>query len=197
MTSRGEEGAADTVPVDPGTPSDLEVPPDLDARPAVCARSRRAAFAAFVALEIAALPVLLHLGRNRWFQYDEWDFLASRDAGSLGDLFEPHNVHWSTLPILAYRGLWQLFGINTYFPYLLLVVVSHLGVVALVRGVMRRSGVRPLPVELEHALRAGGLPMHHRDPFDRMIVAQAQLERLAVLTADPWFQAYRVPVVPA
>lgn len=62
---------------------------------------------------------------------------------------------------------------------------------------MRRSGVRPQPVELEHALRAGGLPMHHRDPFDRMIVAQAQLERLAVLTADPWFQAYRVPVVPA
>jgi PIN domain nuclease of toxin-antitoxin system len=46
-----------------------------------------------------------------------------------------------------------------------------------------------LDVTLPHALRAGALPGEHRDPFDRMIAAQALLERLPVLTADPALEA--------
>lgn len=49
-----------------------------------------------------------------------------------------------------------------------------------------------LPVEHAHALRVFDLPWHHRDPFDRILIAQAQLESLSILTADPVFGAYDV-----
>ena len=55
----------------------------------------------FVAIEIAALPLLLWFGRGGWFIFDEWDLLADRRAWNLGDLFRPHFQHWFTLPIQA------------------------------------------------------------------------------------------------
>ena len=51
-----------------------------------------------------------------------------------------------------------------------------------------------LPVEIRHALRVGTLPLLHRDPFDRLLVAQAQLEGLSVLTADHAIAQYDVAV---
>lgn len=53
-------------------------------------------------------------------------------------------------------------------------------------------GFVPLPISVEHAERAGGLPRHHRDPFDRMLVAQAQIEDLVLVTRDPAIAAYEV-----
>ncbi len=53
----------------------------------------------------------------------------------------------------------------------------------------------PLPIEHGHALRVASLPPHHRDPFDRMLVAQAQIEDLPILTADPVFTRYDVEVI--
>ena len=47
-----------------------------------------------------------------------------------------------------------------------------------------------LPISHEHALRSGELPVHHRDPFDRLLIAQAQLERLPLLTSDRALAAY-------
>jgi PIN domain nuclease of toxin-antitoxin system len=58
-----------------------------------------------------------------------------------------------------------------------------------------RAGFEPLPVSLAHAERAGHLPPHHRDPFDRMLIAQAQLEGLTVVTRDAAFDAYEVDVL--
>jgi PIN domain nuclease of toxin-antitoxin system len=52
-----------------------------------------------------------------------------------------------------------------------------------------------LSISLEHAMAAGALPGAHRDPFDRMLVAQARVENLAVATADRVFQDYGVVVV--
>jgi PIN domain nuclease of toxin-antitoxin system len=57
---------------------------------------------------------------------------------------------------------------------------------------MSQSGILGLPVQHAHALRAGALPQHHRDPFDRMLVAQAQIERMPLLSADPLLAAYEV-----
>jgi PIN domain nuclease of toxin-antitoxin system len=51
-----------------------------------------------------------------------------------------------------------------------------------------------LPILLAHALRAGALPPHHRDPFDRMLIAQAQVEELTLLTADRGMAQYDVPI---
>jgi PIN domain nuclease of toxin-antitoxin system len=53
----------------------------------------------------------------------------------------------------------------------------------------------PLPIAVTHAISAGRLPRHHDDPFDRMLIAQAQLERLTVVTHDRRFQAYGVPLL--
>jgi PIN domain nuclease of toxin-antitoxin system len=57
--------------------------------------------------------------------------------------------------------------------------------------------VLPLAIDHRHALHVTALPAHHRDPFDRLIVAQAQLEDLPVLTADPQLDLYDITVLPA
>jgi PIN domain nuclease of toxin-antitoxin system len=53
----------------------------------------------------------------------------------------------------------------------------------------------PLPIQLHHALHVYTLPQHHRDPFDRMLVAQSQVEGLPILTADTQVVQYAVDVI--
>jgi len=62
---------------------------------------------------------------------------------------------------------------------------------------VERSWFVPLPVTAEHGWAAGALPLHHRDPFDRLLVAQAQLEGLTIVTRDPAISHYQVAVLPA
>jgi PIN domain nuclease of toxin-antitoxin system len=62
-------------------------------------------------------------------------------------------------------------------------------------GVVEEEGFAALAISLPHAARAGSLPLHHHDPFDRMLVAQAQLEGLTIVTRDRAFDAYDVPVL--
>lgn len=62
---------------------------------------------------------------------------------------------------------------------------------------LERHSFATLLVDLDHALLAGSLPLHHTDPFDRMLVAQAQLERLTIVTRDPRFSQYDVEVLAA
>ena len=52
-----------------------------------------------------------------------------------------------------------------------------------------------LPITVGHALAAGRLPRHHDDPFDRMLVAQAQAEQLTLVTHDPQLQPYGIPIL--
>ncbi len=101
----------------------------------------RGAVVAFGALEVIAMPLILFWGRHGWFGIDDWDFLADRKGGSLADLIRPHYHHWTTIPVVEYRMLWSVAGIRSYWPYLLVVVLGHLSVAALLRVVMRRSGV--------------------------------------------------------
>jgi len=54
-----------------------------------------------------------------------------------------------------------------------------------------------LPITPEHAWAGGALPLHHRDPFDRILVAQAQLEGMTIVTRDPKIARYQVAVMPA
>lgn len=54
------------------------------------------------------------------------------------------------------------------------------------------NGFRLLPIEFSHTGRVARLPFHHRDPFDRMLAAQALVERLAIVSADPIFRRYGV-----
>ena len=59
------------------------------------------------------------------------------------------------------------------------------------------SGARILGLSPEHGLGVAELPLHHRDPFDRLLISQARSEGLTIVTADPRFARYDVPVVPA
>ena len=59
------------------------------------------------------------------------------------------------------------------------------------------AGFVALPISAAHAVRAQELPAHHRDPFDRMLVAQAQLEALALVTADRTLRPYDIEIIDA
>jgi PIN domain nuclease of toxin-antitoxin system len=60
---------------------------------------------------------------------------------------------------------------------------------------LETNGLVPLPVEHVHALRVSELPLHHRDPFDRLLIAQAQLENATLATGDPAFLLYDVDLL--
>jgi PIN domain nuclease of toxin-antitoxin system len=62
---------------------------------------------------------------------------------------------------------------------------------------IREARFTELPVTIEHGLVAARLPSYHGDPFDRMLVAQAQLEGLTIVTRDAAFAPYGVPVLAA
>jgi PIN domain nuclease of toxin-antitoxin system len=55
---------------------------------------------------------------------------------------------------------------------------------------MGQLGVRSVEITATHALRAAALPLHHRDPFDRMLIAQAQLEDMTLVSADAMLRQY-------
>ena len=57
---------------------------------------------------------------------------------------------------------------------------------------VRREGFLELPISLEHAERAGNLPGQHRDPFDRMLIVQAQVEDLVLVSNETAFDSYGV-----
>lgn len=57
------------------------------------------------------------------------------------------------------------------------------------------NAIEPLPVQMIHALHVHSLPVFHRDPFDRLLIAQARLENLPILTADPEIGRYPVETI--
>jgi len=66
---------------------------------------------------------------------------------------------------------------------------------ALLQEAIVASGVLPLPIEHSHALQTARLPAHHRDPFDRMLIAQAQVERMTLVSADEQLTRYDVEIL--
>ena len=67
------------------------------------------------------------------------------------------------------------------------------------RGYLRRQLARNefelLPVLFEHAVAVRDLPLHHRDPFDRLLIAQTRVERLNLISRDPRMRAYEIEVL--
>ena len=96
----------------------------------------------------------------------------------------------NTEPLLSAVSGWEI------------AIKSHLGKLKLpadLRGFvaeqLRINGIQVLPIQMAHALHVFTLPDHHRDPFDRMLVAQGQLEKLPILTGDPQIAQYAVTVI--
>lgn len=164
-------------------------------------------FGAMVAVSFVAL---LRLGDHYWFFRDDWVFLAEREL-TVEDLFDPHNAHWSTVPVFIFRVLYRVFGLRSYVPYQAVVIALHLGVVVMLRAVMRRAGVGPW---LATAVAAVGLLLgsgredivwafqigftgsmafslgqlllaDHDGPIGRRDVAALALGGVALMTASP------------
>jgi len=83
-----------------------------------------------------------------------------------------------------------------------ILIKSQIGKMALpqptgpfVRSQLALNGVRLLPVTADHALRIESLPSHHRDPFDRMLIAQSLHEKLPLVTSDRIFARYPVELI--
>ncbi len=57
---------------------------------------------------------------------------------------------------------------------------------------LAENKIETLPISLDHVLKSEALPMHHRDPFDRMVIAQSLTEDLPLVTADPHFEKYQI-----
>lgn len=94
---------------------------------------------------LAAAAILAVANRGQWFFGDEWDFLTDRGLrDSTYGLWEPHNEHWSTWPILIYRLLYTGFGVTTYWPYVLTLIAIHLLTVHLAWRIARRAGASEL-----------------------------------------------------
>ena len=62
---------------------------------------------------------------------------------------------------------------------------------------LAEGGIRTLGLTPEQGLAVADLPLHHRDPFDRLLISQARSEGLTIVTADRYFAPYDVPVIPA
>ena len=65
------------------------------------------------------------------------------------------------------------------------------------RQVLGRQPFEMLAITAEHAHAVGDLPAHHRDPFDRMLIAQAKVERLTMVTRDAIITEYKIPIIKA
>ncbi|MCS5734898.1 hypothetical protein [Herbiconiux daphne] len=86
-----------------------------------------------------AFAWLVVCGRGQWFFFDEWDFLKLSSI----DYFTPHLGHWSTVPMLVTAATRQLFGLGSYWPYLVPTLLIHLGIAHALWRVMRRLRVAP------------------------------------------------------
>ena len=60
---------------------------------------------------------------------------------------------------------------------------------------MERDGITALPIHHSHTVKTAALPFHHNDPFDRLLIAQAIVERIPIMTVDPQFNLYDVEVI--
>jgi PIN domain nuclease of toxin-antitoxin system len=65
---------------------------------------------------------------------------------------------------------------------------------SIIEGQQKRNRLRILPISLQHALALDTLPLYYKDPFDRILIAQAKVEKVAILSADPVFTKYPIRV---
>ena len=106
-------------------------------------------------------------------------------AAALSALKAPENELW-----LSDASVWEM-AIKVRLGKLTLPEPFH----EKIFEAILRTGVVVLPIATRHAVAVSQLPMHHRDPFDRMLVVQASMEECAIVTHDPLIALYGVPVI--
>ena len=124
-----------------------EVPQDLEEDESAAAPNPSFTRARAVhLLTLAAAGVfLLAEASSHWFYLDEWDYLANRGIrlGGRHGVFFPHNEHWTTIPIVIWRAIFDVVGVRDYWLYAVPLVVAHLAVAYLLWRLMVRHSVDP------------------------------------------------------
>jgi hypothetical protein len=111
-------------------------------------RTDEAASWAFRAALLLTVPVMYVVGRHQWFIRDDWAFVITRNhireqVGWDEWLLLPTIGHWMTVPLLVYRAIEVTFGIDSYWPFLIVNMTVHVGIVLAVRALCRRTLVHP------------------------------------------------------
>ena len=127
------------------------------------------------------MSVLLDTHVVLWFLADD-SRLSPRAAALIEDEDVAITVSVATLWEIALKITAGRFGGS---PELIPRVAEFIG----------QLRIRILAVERDHVLRTVELPKHHVDPFDRLLVAQAQIERIPILTSDPFIRKYAVETI--
>lgn len=119
-------------------------------------------------------------------------------------LLDTHVVLWQlsgerSLPETARSAIADaddlLFSAVSFAEIGIKVAAGKLSVPENIRQHVADAGLRTLNLAAGHGLAVSGLPLHHRDPFDRLLIAQAITEGLTIVTADRHFAQYSVPLV--
>lgn len=90
-----------------------------------------------------------------------------------------------------------LFSVVSFAEIGVKAAIGKLAVPRDLREQVQRSGVQVLRLDADHGLAVEDLPMHHRDPFDRLLIAQARSEQLTIVTADRRIADYDVSLIDA
>ena len=130
---------------------------------------------------MAAIRILLDTHALLWWLFDD-PKLSRRARKAIADP--------ATEPLVSSASAWEI------------AIKHRIGklpeagdIAARLPAYLRAARFSELPVSVEHALQAGRLPGPHRDPFDRMLIAQAATEELRVVTNDPVFRDYGARVL--
>jgi PIN domain nuclease of toxin-antitoxin system len=116
-------------------------------------------------------------------------------------IVSPERLSAESLRLIAEGGNWIFFSVASAWEIAIKHALGKLPLPELPAVFVPKRLLRDrfliLGVSLEHALHVAGLAPYHRDPFDRLLIAQSQIENLPILTAVPVFRKYRVELVPA
>lgn len=102
------------------------------------ARLASPATLALAALLLAGGILIVYAGRHLGFFFDEWNIVLDRRQGGLSTVLDAHNGHPLVLPVIVYRALFELFGIDSYAPYRVVLVLLHLVACAALYTLARR-----------------------------------------------------------
>lgn len=116
-----------------------------------------------------------------------WWFIAPENLGvkSRSQISNPKNVVY-----FSAASAWEL-AIKASLGKLELALPLH----EYVPSRLEKQNMVALPINLGHALQVSRLPHHHKDPFDRLLIAQAQLEKFKLMTVDPQFKPYEADLL--
>jgi PIN domain nuclease of toxin-antitoxin system len=104
---------------------------------------------------------------------------------------EPHRLSQRQRSVLADDAEFNV-SVATVWEICIKAAIGKLETVPNVTDALISTGYQLLPIRPEHAEAVRHLPLHHQDPFDRLLIAQARMEGLRIVTADRHFSSYEV-----